>query len=144
MKKTKPLKGYYAEYSNYQTSSEEPVLDDHTALFVHQTSAFYRFDDLPWFYGCSPNDNGISLKDRIAFIFRGRCDYFTKIKNTFHYEPDAIIIINSRQYLGIPRISYHDCKCHIQSPLNKIPPTQKLYDLFSGILFSYFDGFGWR
>ena len=38
---TEPLKGYYAEYSNYQTSSEEPVLDDHTSLFVHSTSLFY-------------------------------------------------------------------------------------------------------
>ena len=38
---TEPLKGYYAEYSNYQTSSEEPVLDDHTSLFVHSTSMFY-------------------------------------------------------------------------------------------------------
>ena len=38
---TEPLKGYYAEYSNYQTSSEEPVLDDHTSRFVHSTSTFY-------------------------------------------------------------------------------------------------------
>ena len=115
------MKGFYAEYSNYETSSEEPVLNV-PLLKLQQTSVLYRFDDLPWCYGCNPADFGISIKNRIAFIFRGRCDYFTKIKNTFPYEPDAIIIINSKQYHGIPRISYHDCKyqrTHTNSRLRK-------------------------
>ena len=90
----------------------------------------YRFDDLPWLYGCNLVDNGISMKGRIAFIFRGKCDFFTKIKNTFHYEPDAIVIINNNQYIGIPRISYHDCKYQGISHLHKLKPTQKFYNIF--------------
>lgn len=90
----------------------------------------YRFDDLPWLYGCNPVDNGISMKGRIAFMFRGKCDFFTKIKNTFHYEPDAIVIINNNQYIGIPRISYHDCKYKCISRLHKLKPTQKINDIF--------------
>ena len=72
------------------------------------TPGLYRFDDLPWCYGCNPADFGISIKNRIAFVFRGRCDYFTKIKNTFPYEPDAIIIINNKQYHGIPSQTRRD------------------------------------
>ena len=61
-------------------------------------------------YGCNSVDFGVSIRHGIAFVSRGKCNFFTKVKNTFPYQPDAIIIINNKQYNDIPRISYHSCK----------------------------------
>ena len=109
-----PPTGFYAEYSNYKPLSYQPNLTAYPSYSVP------AFANIP--YGCNSVDFEVSIRHRIAFVSRGKCNFFTKVKNTFPYQPDAIIIINNEKYNDIPRISYHNCKSIV---FDQLEPTKE-------------------
>lgn len=47
------------------------------------------------YYGCNETDFKNDLKDKLALVFRGKCDFDIKAKNSIKANASALVVINS-------------------------------------------------